>query len=74
MLLLKVEVVQVEMKMVVTAEEAGCCEQAVVSALLRTLEEVVEEVLTGCLVLEAAVVLALGLGEEAVAPRARGCL
>jgi hypothetical protein len=68
-LLLTVEGVQVGMQMAVAAAEGVCCELRAESALLRSLEEAVEEVLTVCLSLGAAVVLVPGWEEVVVAPK-----
>ena len=73
-LLLTVEGVQVGMQMAVAAAEGVCCELGAESALLRSLEEAVEEVLTECLSLGAVVVLVLDWEEVVVAPKVRDSL
>lgn len=69
-LLLTVEGVLVGMQMAVAAVEGVCCELGAALVLLRSLEEVVEEVLTVCLALGAAAVLVPDLEEEVVVLKA----
>lgn len=73
-LLLTAEEAQDARRTVVAAAEAVCCESAVESVQLRFLEGVVGEALTECLSLGEVAVLVLGLEEEVVALKVRDCL
>lgn len=73
-LLLTAEEAQDAKRTVVAAEEAVCCESAMESVQLRSLEGAVEGVLTECLSLGEVVVLVLGLEEGVVVLKVRDCL